>query len=345
MKRSMHASSSTSLPTAPASPNAPTIQTPPLGFFGRLRGILELIRFSHTLFALPFAFLSAAMAWRLRVVAPFESDTLASATVASPPTPLWREGLGILLCMVAARSAAMAFNRIADWRFDSENPRTAGRHIPRGILSVGAVGVFAGCCALGFIASTLLFLPNRLPLYLSVPVLLFLLGYSLTKRFTALAHFWLGASLMLAPVAAWIAVRGAEVMARPADLLPAVVLGVAVLLWTAGFDMIYACQDADHDRITGLHSIPARWGVAGALRLAALCHAGMLVALAALPSVYPEFGLVYYLAVAGVAGLLIYEHSLVRPDDLARVNQAFFHVNAVVSLGLFALGTLDLFVF
>jgi len=311
---------------APAAP-APGVA----GALRRVRQILEMIRFSHTLFALPFAFLSAEMAWRL------------SADESAGNASLAREALGILLAMVTARSAAMAFNRVADWRIDAANPRTAGRHIPQGTLSVTAVAAFAAASAVAFVASTLLFLPNVLPLVLSGPVLAFLLGYSWTKRFTSLAHFWLGASLMLAPVAAWIALRGEQVLARPADLLPALTLGGAVLLWTAGFDMIYACQDAAFDHQAGLHSIPARWGVAGALRLAAACHAGMIALLALLPRVYPAFGNVYWGAVVAVALLLVYEHSLVRPKDLARVNRAFFHVNAVVSLGLWALGTIDLF--
>src|SRR4029077_2939165 len=135
--------------------------------------------------------------------------------------------------------------------------------------------------------STLIFLPNRLPVILSLPVLAFLLGYSVSKRFTAAAHFWLGAALMLAPVSAWIAIRGEQVLARPADLLPAIVLGGAVLLWVAGFDIIYACQDVDFDVQAGLHSLPARLGVARALHAAALCHLGMIVLLAALIWVYP----------------------------------------------------------
>ncbi len=300
------------------------------GFWTRLRHILEMIRFSHTLFALPFALLAAVMAWN------------ATARSDRPVGWRWQELLGVLLCMVTARSAAMAFNRIADWRHDAANPRTRGRHIPRGVLSVGSVAAFAAVNAAGFVAATTLFWPNWLPVALSIPVLLFLLGYSLTKRFTALAHFWLGAALMLAPLAAWIAIRGSQVLERPADLLPALVLGGAVMLWTAGFDVIYACQDVDFDRGAGLHSIPARLGVAGALRLAAVCHAGMLLLLAALPWVYPYFGWIYDAGVAAVAVLLVYEHTLVRPDDLTRVNQAFFHVNAVVSLGLLAVGSLDL---
>ncbi len=304
----------------------------PVGFIARVRTMLEMIRFSHTLFALPFALLAAAMAWH--------DNAVAAPLIAWR----WQELLGILICMVTARSAAMAFNRIADWRHDAENPRTKLRHIPTGQLTLSSVALFAAVNALGFIAATSLFWPNWLPLALSVPVLLFLLGYSFTKRFTSLAHFWLGVSLMLAPVAAWIAVRGAAVIAAPRDLLPAVVLGAAVALWTAGFDIIYACQDVDYDRAAGLHSMPARLGVAGALRLAAVCHAGMLLALVLLLKVYPPFGWIYGGGVAAVALLLIYEHSLVRPDDLSRVNRAFFQVNAIVSLGLLAVGLADLLI-
>jgi 4-hydroxybenzoate polyprenyltransferase len=296
----------------------------------RLRTILEMIRFSHTLFALPFALLAAVMAW----TAGARSD---------PPVPFrWQDLLGIVLCMVTARSAAMAFNRIADWRFDADNPRTAKRHIPIGALSVSSVATFAIASAAAFVASTLIFLPNRLPIYLSLPVLAFLLGYSYTKRFTAAAHFWLGAALMLAPISAWIAIRGQQIMANPLDLLPAAVLGGAVLLWVAGFDVIYACQDVEFDRATGLRSVPARLGVARALRLATACHFGMVLLLAALPWVFPPLGWIYGLGVAAVALLLIYEHSLVRPDDLDRVNVAFFNVNAVVSIGLLAVTSLDL---
>lgn len=295
----------------------------------RLRDILEMIRFSHTLFALPFALLAAVMAWTR------------GARQDPPVAWRWQELLGIVLCMVTARSAAMAFNRIADWRLDAENPRTRMRHIPAGTLSVTSVIAFAVATSLGFVASTLIFLPNRLPIYLALPVLAFLLGYSFTKRFTALAHFWLGAALMLAPVSAWIAIRGGEVLADPADLLPAIVLGGAVLLWVAGFDIIYACQDVEFDVARGLHSVPARLGVAGSLRLAAVCHLGMVLLLAALPLVYP-LGWIYMTGIVAVAVLLAYEHWLVRPDDLTRVNVAFFQVNAVVSIGLFLVASLDL---
>ena len=283
-----------------------------------IRHLLEMIRFSHTVFALPFALLAAMMAWMVRETA-----------------WQWRELLGIVLCMVFARSAAMAFNRLADRKLDALNPRTQGRHLPAGVLSVAGVTAFAVVCAIGFVASTLLFLPNRWPIYLALPVLLFLLGYSLTKRFTALAHFWLGAALMMAPIAAWIAIRGEIVW-------PPVVLGAAVLLWVAGFDIIYACQDVEVDLREGLHSIPAKLGVRPALRLAAACHLGTVLLLFALPLTYPLLGGIYWAGIAAVAILLIYEHSLVRADDLTRVNLAFFNVNAVISLGLLAIGTIDL---
>ena len=290
-----------------------------------IRHLLELIRFSHTLFALPFALLAAVMAWRLSGFA-------------------LQDLLGILLCMGTARSFAMAWNRLADRRLDANNPRTAGRHLPARILSVPQVAAFAAACIVGFITSTLLFLPNRLPLNLSIPVLAFLAGYSYAKRFTAFAHFWLGAALALSPVAAWIAIRGAALATHPADLLPAIVLGGAVLTWVAGFDMIYACQDYDIDKKARLHSIPVALGISGALRLAAACHLVTIALLASLPLVYPHFGWIFCAGVVAVALLLVYEHLLVRPDDLSRVNAAFFNVNAVISIGLFLVGSLDLLV-
>jgi 4-hydroxybenzoate polyprenyltransferase len=304
-----------------------------------LRHYLELIRFSHTLFALPFALLAAVMAWRQQAL-----DLAARAGGATPAWPLavrWQELLGILLAMATARSAAMAFNRLADRRLDAANPRTAGRHLPAGLLSVREVTLFAVVAAVAFAASTLLFLPNRLPLRLAAPVLVFLCGYSYAKRFTSLAHFWLGAALGMSPLAAWIAIRGEAVLADPADLLPPLVLGAAVLTWVGGFDVIYACQDAAHDREVGLHSLPARRGVPGALRWAAACHVATVALLAAAPLVFPSWGGVYLGGVAATACLLLYEHALVRPDDLQRVNQAFFHVNAVIGALLLAVGTWD----
>jgi len=309
--------------------------------FKTISHLLSLIRFSHTVFALPFALLAAVMAWWMQTPIWTTEDTLPQWEGPYPEFDV-QQLLGILLCMITARSAAMAFNRLADRKIDAENPRTAARHLPASILSVGQVAAFTLACGIAFIASTLLFLPNRLPLYLSVPVLAFLCGYSYTKRFTALAHFWLGAALAMSPVAAWIAIRGEVVLQHPGDLLPALVLGGAVAAWVAGFDIIYACQDFEFDRVAKLRSVPTRLGIAGALRLAAVCHAVVVVLLAVLPLVYPPFGTLYGLAVVAVAGLLIYEHALVRPDDLDRVNTAFFQVNAVISLGLLAVGTLDL---
>jgi 4-hydroxybenzoate polyprenyltransferase len=291
--------------------------------FLRLRHLLELTRFSHTLFALPLALLAAAMAWKAN-------------RQSEPPIPFRsQEAAGIVLCMVFARSAAMAFNRLADRRLDALNPRTASRHLPAGTLGAASVAALTLVCSLGFVSGTLLFLPNRLPLYASLPVLVFLFAYSFTKRWTVLSHFWLGTALALAPPAAWLAL-GAEVA------WPPLVLGGAVIFWVAGFDVIYACQDAEFDARTRLFSIPARWGVGPALRLAAACHAGMVVLLAMLPLVYAPFAAIWLGGVAAIAVLLIYEHRLVRPDDLTRVNRAFFQVNAVVSVGLFVVGTIDL---
>lgn len=282
------------------------------------RELLGMIKFSHTLFALPFALLGAALAakgpdgWHGR----------------------WRDWLGIFLCMAMARSAAMAFNRLTDRRIDALNPRTATRHLPSGRLSTASVGLFTALTSAGFFLSTLMFLPNRWPLILAGPVLLWLLGYSFAKRFTSLAHFWLGLALAMAPMAAWIALRG--------DLAwPPAWLGLAVLLWVAGFDIIYACQDYEFDQAQGLHSLPARLGVRGALRLAAACHAAMVGALVGLGRSYP-MGPVYFVGIGVVALLLVYEHAIVRPDDLTRVNLAFFQVNVGISLGLLAIGVADL---
>lgn len=281
-----------------------------------VRKLLELVRFSHTLFALPFALLAAALAWADE---PFR----------------WPDLVGILLCMVFARSAAMAFNRLADRHLDARNPRTAQRHLPAGTLSAAGVWLFTIACCAAFAASTLCFYfrepSNPWPLVLCGPVLLFLLGYSLAKRFTSLAHFWLGAALMLAPVAAWIAVKGLADMTVPS------VLGAAVAFWVAGFDILYACQDADFDKAEGLHSVPARFGVRRSLRIAAACHAVMFALLVGLHFASPHLGTVYLVGLAAVGVLLIYEHRLVRADDLTRVNRAFFHVNGVISVGLLVL--------
>lgn len=285
--------------------------------FATVRSLLEMIRFSHTVFALPFALLAAAMAWSR----PDSGFT-------------WNALAGIVLCMIFARSASMAFNRIVDREYDARNPRTAQRHLPAGNLSLRTATVFTIICAAGFVAATFLFWPNPWPAILSGPVLLFLLGYSLAKRFTALCHYWLATALMLAPIAAWIAIRGTVEA-------PALLLAAVVFFWVGGFDILYACQDFEFDRQAGLRSLPARLGVERALRLAAFSHFLTVVALVALWW-FAALGVIFGIGIAAVATLLLYEHSLVRPDNLTRVNLAFFHVNAVISLGLFAVGVADL---
>lgn len=283
-------------------------------FWVNTRRMLEMIRFSHTVFALPFALLAACLAWR---EVPFRVQHL----------------IGIVVAMVFARSTAMAFNRLVDRRIDAGNPRTAMRHLPSGTLSVAGVTLFTVVCCAGFVLSTLLFLPNWWPLILSGPVLAFLCGYSYAKRFTIWCHYWLAAALMLSPIAVWIALTGTVT-------LTPVLLASVIFFWVGGFDIIYACQDTDFDRQSRLHSIPAKMGIPGALRLAAFSHVIMLVCLGVL-WYQAHLGTIFGVGVLAVAALLVYEHSLVRPEDLARVNMAFFHVNAVISLGLLVLGIAD----
>lgn len=288
--------------------------------FQQLQHFLELIRFSHTVFALPFAMLSAVIAW------------------SAPGSEFrWRDLFGILVCMVTARSAAMAFNRLVDRDIDADNPRTAQRHLPAGVLSVGAVVAFTILMSVAFIAATAIFLPKQLPMILAVPVLLFLLGYSLAKRWTSLCHYWLSAALMMSPIAAWIAVRDEFA------LVPAV-LGGVIFFWVGGFDIIYACQDAEFDRKRRLNSIPARFGVRPALRIALFSHL-ITIAMLLLLWKMAGLGLFFLIGVIAIAGLLMYEHSLVRPDDLNRINLAFFNVNAIISFGILILGCLDVWVF
>lgn len=285
-----------------------------------IRHFLELIRFSHTVFALPFALLSAVLAW-------------------SQPDSVFRlrDLFGILLCMVAARSAAMAFNRLVDRRIDAGNPRTARRHLPAGILSVRSVVVFTVLMSLLFVAATTVFLPRRLPLLLAVPVLLFLLGYSLSKRFTRFCHYWLSAALMLSPIAAWIAVRD-EFAVVPA------MLGAVIFFWVGGFDILYACQDAESDRQAKLNSIPAALGIPAALRIAFVSHLLTILMLVLLRKT-ATLGPLFLTGIVLIGLLLLYEHWLVRPDDLTRVNIAFFNVNAIISFGILLLGCLDIWIF
>jgi 4-hydroxybenzoate polyprenyltransferase len=263
----------------------------------------RMVKFSHSVFALPFA--------------------LASATLAAADGGLTWRGLGwIVVAMVGARSAAMGFNRLADQSIDARNPRTSGRELPTGRLSRLEVGLFVvlSAAALVLAAAQL----NPLCLALSPVALAVIFGYSYTKRFTALSHLVLGFALAIAPVGAWIAVRGRF------DLTP-VLLGLAVVGWVAGFDIIYSCQDVDFDRRTGLHSIPARLGIGRALEVARGLHVltvAVLAAVFATVSLHP----LYLLGVATVAVLLAYEHSLVRENDLSRVDAAFFTVNGWIGV-------------
>lgn len=298
---------------------------------------LGLIRFSHTIFALPFAVLAAFLAWSTPISASFGPG------VGMTPSIRILDIAGILFCMVFARSAAMAFNRLVDHRLDAANPRTASRHLPAGLLSRRSVATFTVLCCAGFIASTLLFWPNRIPLYASVPVLLFLLGYSLAKRFTASAHLWLGVALSLSPICVWVAIRGGQPGWSGDHWDVPLLLAGAIVFWVAGFDILYACQDADYDLRVGLHSIPARFGVAGAMRIAAASHVLMLAFLITLAwrGAPAGLGSIFAIAVGLTAALVLVQHWLVRPDDLSRVNQAFFQTNAVISLLLLFAGIMD----
>ncbi|MAI70311.1 MAG: 4-hydroxybenzoate octaprenyltransferase [Rhodopirellula sp.] len=298
---------------------------------GRLSDWLGLIRFSHTIFALPFAALATAMAF---------SGPLPGGGY---PTFRIRDLVGVLMCMVFARSAAMAFNRIVDADIDADNPRTAKRHVPAGILSRRAVWGFTLFCSVAFIGSTAVFLPNIVPLLASLPVLAFLCGYSLAKRFTSAAHLWLGIALSLSPLCAWVAIRGAESIFNPADLVAPLILAASVAAWVTGFDIIYACQDAEYDTNVGLNSIPAKFGIAGALKISAGCHVVMLFLLACLPLFAKSvgFGWLFWAALGLIAVLVIRQHSLVKPGDLDRVNQAFFDMNAAISVALLVVGVID----
>ena len=267
---------------------------------------LEMIKIEHTLFALPFAFLGAV---------------LAAKGIPTATQILW-----ITLAMVGARSTAMAFNRIADKDYDARNPRTKMRAIPAGTLTVSFVLVFTIFgAALFLLAAAML---NRLTLLLAPVALASVVLYSYTKRWTLLSHLVLGWCLAIAPTGAWIAVRGS--IDSPAPLL----LSLIVMLWTAGFDVLYACQDYDFDRREGLRSIPARFGIAHSLWISRLLHVGAFAALVALYFV-TQLGMLALGGLVTTGALLIYQHTLVRADDLSRLNAAFFTTNAFVSVILF----------
>lgn len=275
-------------------------------FWSKLKTTLEMIKFEHTLFALPFAFLGAVLA--------------------AEGLPTWQQILWITIAMFGARSAAMTFNRIIDRKFDAENPRTANRELPSGKLSVGFAWAF-------LIASIVLFeiaaySLNWLTFALSPVALLSVLGYSYAKRFTSFAHLILGWALAISPTAAWIAVRGAIDSEIP------LLLSLLVMMWTSGFDVMYACQDYEFDKKAGLRSIPSRFGIKNSLLIARIFHAQAFFVLILL---YFATGLSWLalLGVFAVGALLIYQHTLVKPNDLSKMNAAFFTTNAFVSIILF----------
>ena len=274
--------------------------------------VLEMVKFEHTLFALPFALLGAFLAAR--------------------GIPEWRQLFWILVAMFAARSAAMAFNRLVDRKYDGMNPRTAQRHLPRRALSPRFVATFVAGNAVIFVLAA--WMLNQLAFYLSPLALAIILFYSYTKRFTAFSHVALGLALAIAPVGGWVAVRG--------EFGGAIFyLAAAVLLWVGGFDIIYACQDFQFDREAGLFSLPSRIGIANALLLSRCFHAVMVLLLI---QAYLEFRLtgLSWVGLAIVIVSLIYEHSLVKPNDFSRVNTAFFTINGFISIALFVCVGLDL---
>ena len=303
-----------------ASASDPAVAASPPSLPAKLSMFARDIKISHTVFALPFALLSTF---------------LAAGGVPAPGKLLL-----ILVCMVTARTVAMAANRLLDARLDALNPRTAARAIPSGKLSASFYAAVLAACGLAFVGATAGFwfaYANPLPLILSLPVLLFLCGYPLLKRFTRLCHYYLGAALALAPVCAWIAVTGSLAP-------PPLWMAAAVLCWTAGFDIIYACQDYQSDLQCGVFSVPAKIGVGPALWVSKLTHVVGVAMLVALGLSSAHLGALYFTGVAAAILLLVVEHGLVKPNDLSKVNLAFFTFNGIISLLLGTLGVVDVFV-
>jgi 4-hydroxybenzoate polyprenyltransferase len=287
---------------------------PLLSAAAQFAATLEMIKFSHTLFALPFALLAAILAAR--------------------GLPPWPTMLKILLAMVGARSAAMSHNRLADQAIDAANPRTASRALPSGRLSVGFVRMFLAASVVLFLLAAASL--NRLTLLLSPVALGILFAYAYTKRFTWLSHLVLGLCMGLAPVGAWIAVSG-SLSKTP------LLLGLAVALWGAGFDVLYALQDEEHDRQAGLQSVPARWGTRKALAVSAALHAGMLAPLIAVWHLSGG-GILFAAGIVATAAALLYQHAIVKPGDLSRVDTAFFTANGFVSIALAGFGIADVLI-
>ena len=280
--------------------------------FAKLSVIFADIKIQHTIFALPFAIMSAF--------------------IAAKGFPQAEKIIWIVVCMVGARSAAMAFNRVLDARFDAKNPRTQDRALPAGRVDIRSYWLFLIVSSAIFIfAANML---NSLAFYLSPVALLIVFFYSFTKRFTAYSHFWLGLAIAISPVGAWVAIRE-EIS------FSSLILGAAVIFWLVGFDILYSCMDVEFDRSSGLKSIPQKFGIENALRIAFASHGMMVLFLLGLLLFVGQLGVLYSIGVVVVAILLFYEHSLVRSDDLSRINIAFFNINGIISLGLMVFVIID----
>ncbi|MDH3442618.1 MAG: putative 4-hydroxybenzoate polyprenyltransferase [Deltaproteobacteria bacterium] len=284
----------------------------------KIRHYGGLIRFSHTVFALPFAFASLALAWPSHPI--------------TPRIILW-----VVVAMVGARSAAMGFNRLADRKFDALNPRTENWELPRGTVKVREAAVLTAVASLIFIYAA--FQLNPVCFALSPVALAIVFFYSLTKRFTWASHLFLGLALSLAPMGAWLAVTEPPIVLD--ELATPFFLGLAVVFWLAGFDVIYSLQDREFDRRQGLYSIPVRFGVVAALRLSSFFHFCTVIALA-LVGATAAMGVIYWLGFTAVSAILFWEHRIVTPTDLSRINKAFFDFNAYVSIGYFLITASDI---
>jgi 4-hydroxybenzoate polyprenyltransferase len=286
----------------------------------KLRHYASLVRFSHTIFALPFAFASLVLAWPRHPI--------------TPRTVIW-----IIVAMIGARTAAMGFNRLADRKFDALNPRTNQWELPKGTIKVWEAGLLTIIASLIFLLAA--YQLNWLCFVLSPVALAVIFFYSLTKRFTWASHLFLGLALSLAPIGAWFAVAGSNISLG--ELMIPLYLGLAVVFWLAGFDVIYSLQDREFDSTHGLYSIPVRFGIGRALRLSSLFHVCTAVFLA-LVGVAAQLGLIYWIGWLAICAILSWEHCIVRPDDLSRINRAFFDFNAYVSIGYFLATLTDVFV-